>query len=117
MTQTTESTPTTPAAATAKAKLGDELPPEMLAAVEAEAGISVSDIPPELLAFAVEKSKKAGNDAFTSGNNREAARLYTQAIAGDPNDKALFSNRSAACLALGLYEVGPTGARHVSTSC
>ena len=56
------------------------------------------------MAFAVERSKKAGNDAFVSGHHREAVRLYTQAIAGDPTDKALFSNRSAASLALGHHD-------------
>jgi len=34
----------------------------------------------------------------------EAARLYTQAIAGAQQDATLFCNRSAAHLALGLYE-------------
>jgi hypothetical protein len=58
MTQTTDETTLT-TSMKSKAKPGSELPPEMLAAVEAEAGMSVSDIPPELLAFAVEKSKKA----------------------------------------------------------
>ena len=94
----------TVATPTTNKPLGGGLPPELLAAVEAQTGMSVSDVPPELLAFAVEKSKKAGNDAFVAGNHREATRLYTQAIAGDLRDKALFSNRSAACLALGLYD-------------
>ena len=30
--------------------------------------------------------------------------MYTQAVAGDESDHTLFSNRSAAYLALGLYE-------------
>ena len=109
------STSSVPTIATAAAKkqtptpvaaggLGADLPPEVLAAVEANAGMSLSDVPPELLAFAVERSKKAGNEAFVSGNHREAVRLYTQAIAGDPKDRALFSNRSAANLALGYND-------------
>ena len=34
----------------------------------------------------------------------EAVQAYSQAIAGAPDDAALFGNRSAAYLALGLYE-------------
>ena len=30
--------------------------------------------------------------------------MYSQAIAGEPKDHALFSNRSAAYMALGLFE-------------
>ena len=34
----------------------------------------------------------------------EAIKMYTQAIAGDPNDATLFGNRSAAFMASGLFE-------------
>ena len=45
----------------------------------------------------------------------EAAKLYTQAIAGTPEDATLFSNRSAAHLALGLYEAATLDARKAIT--
>jgi tetratricopeptide (TPR) repeat protein len=34
----------------------------------------------------------------------DAIKMYTQAIAGDSQDATLFANRSAACLASGLYD-------------
>ena len=81
--------------------LGSDLPPDLFAAIEAESGATLSEFPPELVAHAVDQSRRAGNRAFASGLHREAARLYTQAIAGAPHDRALHANRSAANLALG----------------
>ena len=81
-----------------------ELPADVLAAIEREMRTRVSDVPPELVAHAVAASKKAGNDAFAAKRFADAARFYTQAIAGAPDDKALRSNRSAAYLALGRTE-------------
>ena len=78
-----------------------ELPADMLAAIEKEMRVSVSDVPPELVRHAVAASKKCGNDAFAAARFSDAARFYTQALAGAPDDKALRSNRSAAYLALG----------------
>ena len=78
-----------------------ELPADVLAAIEREMRVSVSDVPPELVRHAVAASKKLGNDAFASARFSDAARFYTQALAGAPDDKALRSNRSAAYLALG----------------
>jgi predicted RNA methylase len=81
-----------------------ELPADVLAAIEREMRTRVSDVPPELVRHAVAVSKKAGNDAFAAKRFADAARFYTQAIAGAPDDKALRSNRSAAYLALGRTE-------------
>ena len=78
-----------------------ELPADVLAAIEREMRVSVSDVPPELVRHAVAASKKLGNDAFASARFSDAARFYTQALAGAPDDKALRSNRSATYLALG----------------
>ena len=78
-----------------------ELPADVLAAIEREMRVSVSDLPPELVRHAVAASKKLGNDAFASARFSDAARFYTQALAGAPDDKALRSNRSATYLALG----------------
>ncbi|KAK9803026.1 hypothetical protein WJX72_005333 [[Myrmecia] bisecta] len=57
-----------------------------------------------MLQLVVERSKQAGNEAFKKNNNTEAIKMYSQAIAGAPLDHTLFGNRSAAYLALGLYE-------------
>ena len=81
--------------------LGSDLPPELSAAIEAESGATLTEFPSALVAHAVDQSRLAGNRAFASGLHREAARLYTQAIAGAPDDRALHANRSAANLALG----------------
>ena len=78
-----------------------ELPADVLAAIEREMRVSVSDVPPELVRHAVAASKKCGNEAFSAARFSDAARFYTQALAGAPDDKALRSNRSAAYLALG----------------
>jgi|AntAceMinimDraft_5_1070358.scaffolds.fasta_scaffold142958_1 hypothetical protein len=48
-------------------RFGGGLPAELAAALEVQTGMSLADVPPEVLAFAVEKSKKAGNDAFVAG--------------------------------------------------
>ena len=65
-----------------------ELPADVLAAIEREMRTRVSDVPPELVAHAVAASKKAGNDAFAAKRFADAARFYTQAIAGVLDDKA-----------------------------
>ncbi|KAG7675099.1 hypothetical protein Ndes2526A_g07853 [Nannochloris sp. 'desiccata'] len=54
--------------------------------------------------FAIERSKELGNKSFKQKKYADAIKFYSQAIAGDPKDKTLFSNRSAAYLASGLYE-------------
>ena len=72
--------------------------PELSAAIEAESGATLTEFPSALVAHAVDQSRLAGNRAFASGLHREAARLYTQAIAGAPDDRALHANRSAANL-------------------
>lgn len=41
--------------------------------------------------------------------------MYSQAIAGDASDASLFANRSAAHLALGLYEAALTDAQQAAT--
>lgn len=40
--------------------------------------------------------KDEGNEAFASGDNERAIQLYSQAIAVDPDNHVLYSNRSAA---------------------
>jgi len=52
----------------------------------------------------VDFKKKAGNDAFKSGDYQQAAVLYTEALALDDTAPALYSNRAACFLKLGRYE-------------
>ena len=70
-------------------------------AIERDAGIKLDQVNPELLAFVVDRSRKAGNEAFKKKDYNKSVELYCQAIAGNPNDFSLFGNRSAAYLALG----------------
>ena len=44
--------------------------------------------------------KDDGNEAFKSGDNITAVRLYTEAIAEEPLNHALYCNRSAALRSL-----------------
>ena len=106
--------------------------PTMMA--EAPLKIALDHVEPSALRFAIERSKELGNKAFKQSryegeiraffnssktrfvfhhfhhsiiphfNSTEAIQFYTQAIAGDQKDRALFSNRSAAYLASGLFE-------------
>ena len=48
--------------------------------------------------------KAAGNAAFKEGRFNEAATHFTAAIAADPSNAVLFSNRSGALASLGRYE-------------
>ncbi|GAB4824134.1 hypothetical protein N2152v2_011180 [Parachlorella kessleri] len=72
--------------------------------IEEYYGFSTKDTDPEALRFIVERCKEAGNAAFKQKDYKEAVKMYTQAVAGAESDHTLFSNRSAAYLALGLYE-------------
>eukprot|EP00959_Pyramimonas_sp_CCMP1952_P374180 7836364-Pyramimonas_sp.AAC.1 len=102
------------------------------AAIEAQSGIKLADFNPEDVKLFVQRSKEAGNAAFQRKHYAQAVELYCQvsgykgawtivemheceddwtsavfsAIAGDTRDKALFSNRSAAYLAMGRYDDG-----------
>ena len=87
-------------------QIGHDVPPEVIASIEASSKMTIDDLKanPELVQFAVDRSKKSGNDAFKAGRMRDAVRMYTQAIAGAPGDAALHGNRSAAKLALGEHD-------------
>ena len=50
--------------------------------------------------------------SHTPTHSTDAIRFYTESIAGDPKDHTLFSNRSAAYLALGLYDPALQDAHH-----
>ncbi|KAL4447971.1 hypothetical protein ABPG75_005190 [Micractinium tetrahymenae] len=75
-----------------------------LAQVEAALGVSLQVTDKGVIQHIVDRSRTAGNEAFRQRRYKEAAQMYSQAIAGDASDAALFANRSAAHLALGLYE-------------
>ncbi len=51
-----------------------------------------------------ESLKTAGNERFKAGDYRGAVGLYSQAAELDPGSSVLFSNRSGALAALGVYE-------------
>lgn len=87
-------------------QIGHDVPPEVIASIEASSKMTIDDLKanPELVQFAVDRSKKSGNDAFKAGRMRDAVRMYTQAIAGAPGDATLHGNRSAAKLALGEHD-------------
>lgn len=48
--------------------------------------------------------KDKGNDAYKAANYDKAVEFYTSGIEHEPNNAALFSNRSAAYLKLEDYE-------------
>eukprot|EP00884_Botryococcus_braunii_P003465 jgi/Botrbrau1/13119/Bobra.0187s0076.1 len=50
-----------------------------------------------------EALKAKGNSAFSAGNFEEAIEYFTEAIAADPGNYILYSNRSAARASLGQY--------------
>merc|ERR1719453_568180 len=47
--------------------------------------------------------KNEGNAAFKSGNFQQAAVFYTEALALDATQHALYSNRAACFIKLGRY--------------
>jgi protein arginine N-methyltransferase 7 len=87
-----------------KAGSGYELDAKTKEAIERDAGLKLDQVNPELLAFVVDRSRKAGNEAFKKKDYNRSVEMYCQAIAGNPNDFSLFGNRSAAYLALGRHK-------------
>ena len=51
-----------------------------------------------------ESLKVKGNEAFSSGKFEEAINFFTQAIAIDPNNHVLYSNRSGSYASLGKFQ-------------
>ncbi|KAK9863045.1 hypothetical protein WJX84_000363 [Apatococcus fuscideae] len=86
----------------AEAQSGDPTlcAPDQQQAIEAYYGFRLDQADPEQLKLLVSNSKRNGNICFKERRYRESVRWYSQAIAGDPQDSNLFSNRSAAHLAL-----------------
>ena len=80
-------------------------------AVEKYAGFKLKDQDPAVVSVAVKMAKDAGNKLFKEKKYAQAAEMYGQAIAGDGKDHALYSNRSAAFLALGRAEDALTDAQ------
>ena len=73
-------------------------------AVLERAGVRAEDLDEGAVRHAVETAKRRGNEAFGRKEYARAMEAYTTAIAGCDWDKTLYSNRSAAALALGLVE-------------
>ena len=95
--------------ATTKAKVklnarGDAKIAEVLESFHAQTGFRVEDVDASVLAHAVARAKKIGNEHFAAKAYDEAIKAYTTAIAGCDTDKSLYSNRSAAELAMGYYD-------------
>jgi len=61
-------------------------------------------VKPFLLLKAALDLKDKGNAALANGDYEQAIEHYTQAIALDPNNHVLFSNRSAAYAKQGKYQ-------------
>ena len=68
------------------------------------ARVRAEDLDEGAVRHAVETAKRRGNEAFGRKEYARAMEAYTTAIAGCDWDKTLYSNRSAAALALGLVE-------------
>eukprot|EP00884_Botryococcus_braunii_P000959 jgi/Botrbrau1/10864/Bobra.0025s0041.1 len=82
----------------------DDLDASILPALEIQCGVSLKDASLEALQFISSQSRTAGNKCFKERDFKEAVKLYSQAIAADKTDFRLYSNRSAAYLALGRFE-------------
>ena len=60
-----------------------------------------------------EELKTQGNQAFSSGDYPRAIELFSQAVAVDPTNHVLYSNRSAAYAATKDYEAALEDAEKV----
>jgi len=82
----------------------DETSRAVVESFRAQTGFRVEDVDASVVAHAVARAKKIGNEHFSAKAYDEAIKAYTTAIAGCGTDKSLYSNRSAAALAMGYYE-------------
>lgn len=73
---------------------------ELRAQVEAAAGVRLDAMSPAFIADFKDNARKEGNRMFKKKMFQQAAEMYSAAIAADGKDANMFSNRSAAYLAM-----------------
>jgi tetratricopeptide (TPR) repeat protein len=78
--------------------LGMRKAPKATGLNDSNFGSNHSLVDKELEGLSVEDIKAMGNKCFESGEYRKSIRLYTRALERDPQNHALYSNRSACYL-------------------